>query len=57
MGHLIVSFLAALAMAISTYDVTGSILWTLAAYSVTGTLTLVIAILADFFGDQFNTTE
>lgn len=50
MGHLLASFVAALAMAIATYDATNSFLLAFAAYSVSGTLTLILATLADYYG-------
>ncbi|MEO0944819.1 MAG: hypothetical protein AAFY06_08250 [Pseudomonadota bacterium] len=50
MGHLLASFVAALAMAIATYDATASFLLAFVAYSVSGSLTLILATLADYYG-------
>lgn len=49
MGHLLASFLAAVAMAIATYDATNSLLLAFVAYSTSGTMTLILATLADYY--------
>ncbi len=61
MGNLIVSIIAAFALAISVYNETASLLLAFLTYSLAGTMFLGTAILADAFGhgdeNQFNTTE
>ena len=46
MAHMIVSFFAAFAVAYSVYGGTSSLLWALLAYSLTGTLVMLIALAA-----------
>ena len=50
MGHLLASFIAALAMAIATYDATNSFILAFVAYSLSGTVTLILATLVDYYG-------
>lgn len=61
MGYLVVSVVAALAMSISIYDVSGSFLLAFLGYSLTGTIVLLTVLFAECLGerdaDQFNTTE
>lgn len=49
MAHLIVSTIAALAMAMATHDATGSLLLAFLAYSATGTLVLLAALVSAAF--------
>ena len=61
MGYLVVSFMAALAMSVSVYNDSGSILSAFIAYSLTGTCVLLSALLSEANAsssqDQFRTTE
>lgn len=50
MIYLIVSFFAALAVAISVYIETASFGFAFLAYSLTGTLVMITALLAPTFG-------
>ena len=49
MGHLIASFTAALALALATFDATNSFLLAFVVYSASGTVTLILATLADYY--------
>lgn len=61
MGNLGFCIIASLAMAISVYNETASILLSFLTYSLTGTLVLGTVLLAEVLsdgdGNQFNTTE
>lgn len=61
MGNLGFCIVASLAMAISVYNETASILLAFLTYSLTGTLVLGTVLLTDMLGDdggnQFKTTE
>ena len=61
MGYLPATIVAALAMSISVYDVSGSILLAFLSYSLTGTLVLLSVLLSDALAHrgetQFSTTE
>lgn len=61
MGYLAVSIIAAMAMSVSVYNETSSMLLTFLAYSLTGTMVLVSVILSDILNNrgenQFKTTE
>lgn len=52
MRHLFASFVAALALAIATYDATNSYLLAFVVYSASGTMTLILATLADYYGSN-----
>lgn len=61
MGNLGFCIVASLAMAISVYNETASILLAFLTYSLTGTLVLGTVLLTDMLsddgGNQFKTTE
>lgn len=61
MGYLVVSFIAAMAMAASVYGESSSILLAFLAYSLTGTCVLLSALVSEASStddaDQFSTTE
>ena len=46
MGHLVISFFAAFAVAIAVYSETSSFLYALLAYSGAGTLVLLTSVLS-----------
>ena len=46
MGHLVISFIAAFAVAIAVYAETASLLYAFLAYSGAGTLVLLTAVLS-----------
>ena len=48
MVHLSISIIAALAIAISTWDATGSLALSLLAYVLTGSLVLTMSLISDW---------
>lgn len=60
MVHLFAAFIAALAVAVSAYDATGSYVLAFIAYSISGTFTLIMAVLFDYYSsadqDTFDAT-
>ncbi len=52
MGNLIVSFITALAMAVSIYNESSSILLAFLAYSLTGTCVLLSVLLTEAVADR-----
>ena len=49
MGHLVISFFAAFAVAIAVYSETQSLLYALLAYSGAGTLVMLTSVLSTMF--------